>query len=46
MDMILKVREIGVSRIGASRTAEMLNECRQRLGMEPIAATAPGSGGY
>lgn len=45
MDMILKVREIGVSRIGASRTQTMLNECRERLGLEPIdAPDAPASG--
>jgi deoxyribose-phosphate aldolase len=30
---LLEVRALGVSRIGASRTADMLDECRQRLGV-------------
>jgi deoxyribose-phosphate aldolase len=46
MDMILKVREIGVSRIGASRTQAMLNECRERLGLAPIDAPEAPSSGY
>jgi len=33
MDKLLEVRAIGVTRVGASRTAEMLNECKRRLGM-------------
>lgn len=45
-ETLLKVREIGVTRIGASRTAEMLNQCREHLGLEPIAADAQSSGGY
>jgi deoxyribose-phosphate aldolase len=32
LDKLLEVRALGVSRVGASRTAEMLDECRQRLG--------------
>jgi deoxyribose-phosphate aldolase len=31
-DKLLEVRALGVSRIGASRTAQMLDECRRRLG--------------
>jgi len=31
LDALLEVREIGVSRSGATRTAEMLGECRQRI---------------
>jgi deoxyribose-phosphate aldolase len=31
-DKLLEVRALGVSRVGASRTAEMLDECRKRLG--------------
>jgi len=31
LDALLEVREIGVSRSGATRTAEMLNECKQRI---------------
>jgi deoxyribose-phosphate aldolase len=40
LDTLLKVREIGVTRCGATRTASMLNEARQRLGLEPISAAA------
>jgi deoxyribose-phosphate aldolase len=36
LDALLEVRAIGVTRVGASRTAEMLNEGRRRLRMEPI----------
>jgi deoxyribose-phosphate aldolase len=35
LDTLLKVRELGVSRCGASRTKEMLDECRRRLGLQP-----------
>ncbi len=40
LDALLEVRAIGVSRSGATRTAEMLEECRRRLAaeeLEPIA---------
>src|SRR4029077_11456258 len=30
-DALLEVREIGVSRSGATRTAEMLDECKRRI---------------
>ena len=33
LDALLGVREIGVARSGATRTAEMLDECRRRLGI-------------
>jgi deoxyribose-phosphate aldolase len=48
LDMILKVRALGVSRIGASRTKQMLDECRHRLKLAPIefAANASHGGGY
>ncbi len=36
LDKLLEVRAIGVTRVGASRTAEILNECRRRLRMDPI----------
>jgi len=36
LDTLLKVRDLGVSRCGASRTKEMLDECRKRLGLPPI----------
>jgi len=32
MDKLLEVRAIGVTRVGASRTVEMLDECKRRLG--------------
>lgn len=32
LDALLKVRELGVTRCGASKTREMLDECRRRLG--------------
>ena len=37
LDSLLAVRAIGVSRAGATRTQAMLEECRKRLGLEPIA---------
>lgn len=41
-DALLAVRELGVTRCGASRTSEILNEARQRLQLPPIEATATG----
>lgn len=38
LDMLIKVRELGVSRCGASKTKEMLDECRRRLKLPPIKA--------
>jgi deoxyribose-phosphate aldolase len=38
LDALLAVRAIGVTRVGATRTKEMLDDCRNRLGLEPIAA--------
>jgi deoxyribose-phosphate aldolase len=34
LDRLLEVRALGVSRVGASRTADILDECRRRLGIE------------
>jgi len=31
LDKLLEVRALGVTRVGASRTADMLNECKRRL---------------
>jgi deoxyribose-phosphate aldolase len=36
LDALLEVREIGVTRVGATRTAEMLEDCRKRLGLGPM----------
>ena len=47
LDMLIKVRELGVSRCGASRTKEMLDECRKRLGLPVIqSASAVPDQGY
>jgi deoxyribose-phosphate aldolase len=46
LDTLIKVRGLGVSRCGASRTKEMLDECRRRLGLSPIAVTAAAGQGY
>jgi deoxyribose-phosphate aldolase len=35
LDTLLRVREVGVTRSGATRTAEMLEECCRRLGLPP-----------
>lgn len=37
LDALLRVREIGVTRCGATRTAEMLDDARRRLGLPPSA---------
>jgi deoxyribose-phosphate aldolase len=36
LDAMIECAEIGCDRIGASRTAEVLDELRQRLGLEPF----------
>ena len=47
LDSVLAVRELGVTRIGASRTKDILDDCRKRLGLPAIAVAAPtGTGGY
>jgi deoxyribose-phosphate aldolase len=40
LDALLKVRELGVSRCGASRTKEMLDEARRRLNLSAIEVAA------
>lgn len=42
-DTLLAVRQLGVTRVGASRTREMLEACRARLGLEPISLSHRGS---
>ncbi len=44
LDALLAVRAIGVSRCGATRTAEMLNDARTRLGLDVINMTAAVTG--
>ena len=47
LDKLMEVRELGVSRCGASRTAEMLDDCRRRLNLTAIASAGKGAtGGY
>ena len=48
LDALLEVRAAGATRCGATRTAEMLDECRRRLGLEPVVRTsaAPPPAGY
>jgi len=36
LDALLAVRALGVTRVGATRTESMLEECRRRLGLQPI----------
>jgi len=36
LDTLLEFRQLGVSRCGASGTAAILDECRQRLGLPPV----------
>jgi deoxyribose-phosphate aldolase len=46
LDRLLEVRALGVSRAGATRTVEMLDDARRRLGLPPLdrstVSTAPG----
>jgi len=44
LDALLRVRALGVTRCGATRTVAMMDEARRRLGLEPISipgAVAP-----
>lgn len=43
---MVRVREIGVSRVGASRTAEMLNQAREHFGLEPMTVSVSPAKGY
>lgn len=40
-DALIAARALGITRCGASRTKEMLDVCRQRLGLAPITIAAP-----
>lgn len=46
LDTLLRVRALGVTRCGATRTAAMLDEARRRLGMPTIQFQAAASKGY
>lgn len=43
---LIQVRKMGVTRVGSSRTAEMLGEARQSLGLPAIAATSAMASNY
>ncbi|GAB4238108.1 MAG: deoxyribose-phosphate aldolase [Acidobacteriota bacterium] len=36
LDKLLEVRALGVTRVGASATKQILDECRRRLGLPPL----------
>ncbi|MGC8794245.1 MAG: 2-deoxyribose-5-phosphate aldolase, partial [Bryobacteraceae bacterium] len=40
-DALLRMRALGATRIGATRTADILDECRRRLGLPPISQPGP-----
>lgn len=44
LDGVIQCAEVGCDRVGASRTAEILDELRTRLGLEPF-HVEPGTGG-
>jgi deoxyribose-phosphate aldolase len=46
INTLIKVRELGVTRCGASRTKEMLDDLRQRLGMPAIDLAGGRAQGY
>ncbi len=46
LDALLAVRAIGVTRCGASRTADMMNQARKQLGLPSINMSANDEGGY
>jgi len=46
LDKLLEVRSLGVTRVGASATKAILDECRKRLELPPVIATDVGPAGY
>lgn len=46
LDALLAIRRLGVTRCGASRTSEILDEARRRLGIGPLNVTATGASSY
>jgi deoxyribose-phosphate aldolase len=45
-ETLIKVMEMGVTRVGASRTAEMLNPAREAAGIAPVSVVASGATSY
>lgn len=46
LETLLQVRDLGVTRCGASRTAEILSPAREHLGLEAIDIQTNNTGGY
>ena len=46
LDALLAVRALGVTRCGATRTAEMMDEARRRLELPPIEVASANNEGY
>ena len=46
LDALLAVRDLGVTRCGATRTAGMMDEARRRLGLDPVKVAATNNDGY
>ncbi len=46
LDRLLEVRELGVTRVGASRTKDILDECRTRLGLPAMEVKDTSRRGY
>lgn len=46
LDALLAVRDLGVTRCGASRTSDMMNEARKRLQLPPIEVASTGNAGF
>ncbi len=46
LETLLQVRELGVSRVGASRTAEILDPARATFGLPPASEQPAGPDGY
>ena len=45
LETLLKVRELGISRVGASKTAQILDPCREQFGLPQI-QSGSGPAGY
>jgi deoxyribose-phosphate aldolase len=46
LDTLLQVRALGVSRVGASRTREILDDCRKQLGLQMLDSISAPAGHY
>jgi len=46
LEALLRVRALGVTRVGATRTAQMMEDARRRLGLSPLAEATATPAGY